>query len=465
MIIYEHQPMWSLDIHQSDASVKTSNITLQNTTSRGLQQAMEVNVSNMESKIRQIMMDMPGEAVSSLDQGQHKNGWMAQAEDISGSNNANKTNVDSHSIIENVRDVSSIIHDGGKAAIIFSITEGGTHALKLTRAAKRAVSLKKQDVITRHDCHSSKPCLEKKFVPLAVNISMESNPQFWNFWLQDNHYIVNYSLPIISCITHGKTLVIYVHSNAAYANRRQFIRQTWGSVTEYEGIHVSVVFMLGLTGNQSIDDEVAHESQVYNDIVRGDFLENYRNMTRKIHMGVHWIYHHCSKSSYVLKMDDDVFVNIYSVIYMVKTVVSVIHLPVLFCSGFAASSKPFRAPAKNKWVLTREEYPQAAFPPMCAGRAFISRTETTMRLSVLASHVKHIWVDDLWLTGIVGRVAGMKYVVLPFKDLDAVSTGGKQACFYNANMYKVKAEQQYNDAWKKLKSRNGAMSSHEIPCM
>ena len=149
---------------------------------------------------------------------------------------------------------------------------------------------------------------------------------------------------------------------------------------------------------------------------------------------------------------------------MVNTVVSAIQLPVLYCSGFAPHSNPYRLPSNSKWVLTEEEYPQHAFPPMCAGRGFISRTETMMQLYVLASHVRQIWIDDLWLTGIVGKLAGTKYVVLPFKGLIAAPfTGAAQPCFYDMEL---SSEVLYTDLWKKVEEhRNETIVDHKIVCM
>ena len=145
---------------------------------------------------------------------------------------------------------------------------------------------------------------------------------------------------------------------------------------------------------------------------------------------------------------------------MVNTVVSAIQLPTLYCSGFARHSHPFRFPTNSKWVLTAEEFPQHVFPPMCAGRGFISRTETMMRLYVLASHVRQLWIDDLWLTGIVGKLAGTKYVILPFKGLKKANfTRANQPCFYDVEN---SPESLYTDSWKKVEEhRNDTITDNQ----
>jgi hypothetical protein len=51
------------------------------------------------------------------------------------------------------------------------------------------------------------------------------------------------------------------------------------------------------------------ESNLYQDMVIGPFLDSYRNLTYKHVMALKWVHYHCPEARYVLKSDDDVFVH------------------------------------------------------------------------------------------------------------------------------------------------------------
>ena len=55
--------------------------------------------------------------------------------------------------------------------------------------------------------------------------------------------------------------------------------------------------------------QVRWESEQYNDIIIGDFNENYYNQTLKVEMGFEWSILYCD-FEFLLKCDEDVFVNI-----------------------------------------------------------------------------------------------------------------------------------------------------------
>lgn len=55
------------------------------------------------------------------------------------------------------------------------------------------------------------------------------------------------------------------------------------------------------------------EFNLYGDIVQENFTDSYRNLTYKCIEAMKWISTYCNRTAYILKADDDVFVNIYAV--------------------------------------------------------------------------------------------------------------------------------------------------------
>jgi len=55
---------------------------------------------------------------------------------------------------------------------------------------------------------------------------------------------------------------------------------------------------------------VADESTKYGDVIQEGFLDTYNNLTLKSVMLLKWVRTHCRHALYVMKTDDDMFVNL-----------------------------------------------------------------------------------------------------------------------------------------------------------
>ena len=115
-------------------------------------------------------------------------------------------------------------------------------------------------------------------------------------------------------------LLIYVHTAIDHHKRRNVIRQTWGDVTLYD-VRVRVVFFLGsppdITSkeNRTEAQNLLHfEADEYGDIVQEDFIDTYHNLTYKGVAALKWIVNSCRRAKFVLKTDDDIFVNMFMLI-------------------------------------------------------------------------------------------------------------------------------------------------------
>ena len=69
----------------------------------------------------------------------------------------------------------------------------------------------------------------------------------------------------------------------------------------------------GSTLDENIQRSLEVESQEYGDLVQGDFLDNYYNLSYKGIMGNLWVAEFCSQAEFLVKTDDDIFVDMYEV--------------------------------------------------------------------------------------------------------------------------------------------------------
>ena len=68
---------------------------------------------------------------------------------------------------------------------------------------------------------------------------------------------------------------------------------------------------------------------------------------------------------------------------------------------------------------------------MCPG-PYIVPTPLALRMAVLATYTRFLWLDDVWATGLVGLLAGAKHVPLSHEPLSPYDvTVQHQGCFYD----------------------------------
>ena len=100
-----------------------------------------------------------------------------------------------------------------------------------------------------------------------------------------------------------------MHSAPEHYDKRLLLRQTWANTRLYDR-DVRVAFFVGRRhANPQLELAVQLEASQFGDIIQADFEDSYRNMTVKATSALTWISRYCNRTRYVLKTDDDAFVN------------------------------------------------------------------------------------------------------------------------------------------------------------
>ena len=90
------------------------------------------------------------------------------------------------------------------------------------------------------------------------------------------------------------------------------IRDTWGN-PDIPDVATRLVFLLGATDDTKLQNSISEESSAHGDIVQGEFLDTYHNLSYKAIMGNLWVSEFCEQAEFVVKTDDDQFVDLYEV--------------------------------------------------------------------------------------------------------------------------------------------------------
>ncbi|GFR77440.1 beta-1,3-galactosyltransferase 1-like [Elysia marginata] len=220
------------------------------------------------------------------------------------------------------------------------------------------------------------------------------------------------------------TLLVYIHSAPGNLKKRQAVRQTWGHPILLRRLHAAVVFLLGrpaMAKQQALLDLEAHE---YGDLVQEDYIDVYRNLTYKGVSALRWVSLFCPSAVFLLKTDDDILVDIVSLVADLRKRYPGYYAPSSQTSSHAQHSaslpsrvvlcnlwtrmKVMRDP-KSKWFIPPSEFAPDYFPPYCSGSAFVLSADLAPRLYRVSLDKPFFWVDDYYVTGVLVNSLGLKH--------------------------------------------------------
>lgn len=224
-------------------------------------------------------------------------------------------------------------------------------------------------------------------------------------FVQQKRWEFNYNVIIEPTLSDSwissKRILVCVTSAAVYKEKRDVIRETWGSHPS-----LRITFFLGFDSLRQAD--VIAEAQEYGDIVQYDFQDTYRNLTLKTASMIHWAHgNRWSQRTHVVKIDDDVFLNT----ALFEEHRGDFEQPAIYGNIFE-DFEPVRDP-KNKWYLSFEEYYPSKFPTYLSGAFYILHEGIVADIFTHMCELRIIPVEDVYFTGLVADKANVKRIAFP----------------------------------------------------
>jgi beta-1,3-galactosyltransferase 1 len=205
----------------------------------------------------------------------------------------------------------------------------------------------------------------------------------------------------ISCPNQGENvfLLIMVPSAVSNFDQRVVIRRTWGNTSNaHPGVQLR--FVIGRSKNQALQDLVRTEKFIYNDIIVEDIVETYENLTRKSIAILHWVASFCNRVRYLLKIDDDMFLNVPRLIkHLMKDNPT---NSILGCK--VSHSSPFRL--YSKWSVSWDDYKEKEYPEYISGTAYLISGDIVTKLYQATQQVPYFMFEDVFVTGLCRRHIG-----------------------------------------------------------
>lgn len=207
-----------------------------------------------------------------------------------------------------------------------------------------------------------------------------------------------------TCQTNNKSVFLAVIACVAPANFRQrmTIRETWGSVANTNK-EIAMVFMLGKTSDLNIQQQILNESNAYHDIIQEDFVDSYRNLSYKSVAMLKWSYTYCPSAQYVLKADDDMFVNLEYLLNVLKHK----RLKDTVIGMQITGARPIQDKS-SKWYTPKELFNGTVYPPYCSGTSYVISGDSVEKLYTASLDTPYFWLEDIFITGICRTKANIK---------------------------------------------------------
>ncbi|GAB1610786.1 beta-1,3-galactosyltransferase 5-like [Argonauta hians] len=252
------------------------------------------------------------------------------------------------------------------------------------------------------------------------------------YWNPEDLFLED--VPTPTCC-HGCMFVVLILSAPSYIEKRMAIRDTWCQDHDYsdnEDVNNTTgyfttgnwrgetrhnvgqrdwlcVFLIGKTKNKKTEQALHREMDTYNDILRGNYVDNYFNLTLKVFHGFAWVRRAC-KPNLVVKTDDDSFVNT-KLLYRLLTHSTRNLIRENLYVGHVYTKNPVMR-RTNKWKVKLSDYRQKYYPPYAAGLAYVLSVDVIEKMLAVSKYFKPLHIEDAFI-GILSKFLKIK----PIKSL------------------------------------------------
>ncbi|XP_043927381.1 beta-1,3-galactosyltransferase 5-like isoform X2 [Protopterus annectens] len=199
--------------------------------------------------------------------------------------------------------------------------------------------------------------------------------------------------PETDCMVDPPYLVILVSTTHDQLKARAAVRKTWGKIRLIQNKTVVTYFLIGTTESHVHQDTLANENAQHGDIIQKNFLDTYHNLTLKTLMGIEWVSLFCSSSSFVMKTDSDMFINVF---YLVDLLLKKDKKTNFFTGFIKLNERPLRD-TSSKWYVSEAEYPEKTYPPFCSGTGYVFSADLAQKIYNASRHVPVVNLEDVYV--------------------------------------------------------------------
>ena len=224
-------------------------------------------------------------------------------------------------------------------------------------------------------------------------------------------------------------LLILIFTTHANQENRNAIRMSWASLSmNNTSPNFRYVFLFGYSNSKS-EKKLMDENSIYQDMALQTFKDTYRNLTLKTMMGFEWYAQFCNQAKFIMKTDNDVYVNVTNILRLIKR-------PDLKKKVFGNCVYIKRTVrGRSKWSATRWEYPNKTYPGFCSGTAYIMSAEIANNLRRISPHIPFFFLEDIYVSLCVHKLGYKLQNIIGFNVGRVPFRNGKCELYGRENTY------------------------------
>ena len=115
-----------------------------------------------------------------------------------------------------------------------------------------------------------------------------------------------------------------------------------------------------------------------------------------------WLNNHCPNTSYAMKVDSDMFLNVHNLVSMLLKAPQN-----LYMTGLVALGAPVLRDHNSKWFLPFSAFPESTYPPYALGLGYVFSLDLPKKILKASAHVKAVYIEDVYV-GLCMRHLGIK---------------------------------------------------------
>jgi hypothetical protein len=252
------------------------------------------------------------------------------------------------------------------------------------------------------------------------------------------------------CLMDGMDvqLLIIIISAPSHFNHRKAIRLTWGHYTLRSD--VAIAFLLGRTDDEDVKKKMELEMNLYDDILLANFKDSYKNLTLKTMAMLEWTSSYCSKADYLLKADDDMFINVENLLHFIEKKGDEDRKEPKFYGRLVEGWEPVRS-EDSQYFLPFEQFSESTFPDFVTGPAYLFSTGIAQSFFEKGMESRFLQLEDVFMTGVLAEAMNVSRVrVTEFENtaINVEKTGRCELSKY-ISIHMIRFDEQFA-IWRKI---------------
>lgn len=149
---------------------------------------------------------------------------------------------------------------------------------------------------------------------------------------------------------------------------------------------------------------ISMEAAKYGDIIQENFQDSYHNLTIKVGMILKWVNKNCQGIKYLMKTDDDMFINIENLLTVLSSKPNDTNILI---GHLVENQIPIRD-SDNIWYTPMYMFNGTKFPDFVSGTGYVMSIDVATKIYHASFQVPLILLEDVYFTGLCAANVSIK---------------------------------------------------------